>query len=274
MAESEQEQPSKLPTSVQALVHRLYGDPRYRLVGKVERFGRERISFIEACTILTATGEVAGHALLSREFERQGRPDGERPYGEESVLDFHLHRGGEQLSLSEEELALLRDESWQYYVRRNFDFQLGDYLQAREDAEHNLGIWSLIDRSDAASDHKWSFLKWWPWIERDRAIAQALWDIEQGAVEGAATELYRAQRSIEQFGAQHAAQYAEEEGDNRELCSHMRQHVTTLVELLRRDAGLPISLEEQLDHAAERGDQAEMERLRAEMIRRAMDEGE
>jgi hypothetical protein len=183
-----------------------------------------------------------------------------------------MARRANQMELSDEELAALRDESWQYYVRRGFLFLLGRYDQARDDAEHNLGIWNVVDQSGAGDEAKWSYLKWWPWIERDRAIAQALWDLQQRNTDHAATELYRARRTIEQFGERHADQYAREEGDGRSLCSQMAQHVSALVELLRREQALPVSLEEQLDAAQQRGDEEEVERLRGEMIRRATDE--
>jgi len=273
--EPEDQQEGGLPATVQAFIQRLFRDPRYLLIDRFERYGRERISFIEACTILSATGEVQGQALLNKEFERRGRPDGERPYDQESLLDHCLqtHRG-EPVSLTEEEVAALQEESWQYYVRRNFDFLLEDYFQARDDAEHNLGIWNLIDRCDASASLRWGYLKWWPWIERDRAMAQALWDLQRGEPDHAATELYRAQRSIEQFGERHAEEYEQEEGDNRSLCGHMGQHAGALVELLRREQRLPISLEEQFDAASARGDEAEMNRVREEMIRRAVDAGE
>lgn len=275
MEQPEEQGRETLPTTIRAFLQRLFRDPRYLLVDKIERFGRERISFIEACTTISPTGEVRGQALLSREYELTGRPDGERPYGEESLLDFYLRaRSGETIALSEGELAGLREESWQYYVRRNFHFLFEDFHRAREDAEHNLGIWNLIDRSDIGEDSKWTYLKWWPWIERDRAMAQALRDVEHDELEQAAAELYRAQRSIEQFGKERAEQYAQEEGDNRELCHHMGQHVAALVELLRRDKDLPISWEEKFDQAAASGDEAEINRLREEMIRRAVDESE
>jgi len=274
MEQPEEREREALPATIRAFFQRLYRDPRYLLLGKVERFGRERIAFIEACTILSPTGEVRGQALLSHEFTRRGRPDGERPYGEESLLDYCLrNRSGDTIELSDDDLMSLREESWQYYVRRNFSFLLEDYHQAREDAEHNLGLWNLVERSGASDASKWGFMKWWPWIERDRAIAQALWDLEHGEAEQAATELYRAQRAIEQFGEKHVEQYAEEEGENQDLCTHMRQHIANLVELLRRDKDLQISLEERFDKAAAEGDRAEMDRLRAEMIRRAVDVG-
>jgi hypothetical protein len=271
----EDEGARKLAAPVETFIQRLYRDPRYLLVGKVERFGRELIAFVEGCTILSATGDVKGQALISNEYCFGCRPDGERPYGHESLLDHYLSdRRDEEMSLDDEELAALRDESWQYYVRRNFAFLLGRFAQARDDAEHNLDISNVIEQSSASDAAKWSMAKWWPWIERDRAVAQALWHLQHGETEQAATELYRAQRSIDQFGERHAEEYAREEEGGDALCAQMRQHVETLVDLLREQKQIPVSLEEQLDDAAARGDAEQVERLRAEMIRRAVGEDE
>jgi hypothetical protein len=204
-------------------IQRVYRDPRYLLVGKIERFGRELISFVEGCTLISATGEVRGQTLLHSEYELRGRPDGERPYEEDSLVDHFLSPAGEgRLSLSDEDLAALRDESWQYYVRRNFAFLLEDYGLARDDASHNLSIWNLVEQSEASDDAKWTYLRWWPWIERDRAIAQALWCLQHGNAEGAATELYRAERNIEQYGERFASFYAREQSEGDSLCSEMR----------------------------------------------------
>jgi hypothetical protein len=277
MNEADDQEIQGLPSTVHSHLQRLYRDPRYLLIGRVERFGRERIAFIEGCTMLSATGEMQGQALLNREYEVHGRPDGDRPYGKESLLDYHLaSRRDGPVSLSDEEQSALRDESWQYYVRRNFSFLLGDYVQAREDAEHNLGIWNLIEQSDAPEDAKWSYLRWWPWIERDRATAQALWDVEQGNAEHAATELYRARRSIRQFEERHADRYRypQSEEEQQSMCSQMLEHLGALVDLLAREADLQTSLEEQLDSALAADNDEEIERLRKEMIRRATEEPE
>lgn len=273
MQEPEEQNEESLPASVANFVQRLYRDPRYLLIGKGERLGRPRISFVEGCTLLSATGDVRGQTLLNQEYELRGRPDGDRPYHHDSLLDYHLSSGrGPGAALTEEDMAELREESWQYYVRRNFAFLLGDFARAREDAEHNLGIWNLVDQADLPAPLKWGYLRWWPWIERDRAIAQALLDLARGAGQGAATELYRAQRNIEQYGERHAEAYAQEEGEGESLCSTMCQHITVLVGLLREESALPISLEERLDQASARGDEEELARLREEMIRRAVGE--
>jgi hypothetical protein len=264
-----------LSRKVEGLLQRLFRDPRYLLIGKVERFGRDFIAFIEGTTLLSATGEVKGQALLNEEYALRGRPDGQFPFGEASLLDYYLSsRGTDPVALDEGDFAALRDESWQYYVRRNFAFQMGDFGQAREDAEHNLGIWTLIEQSDLDEGIKWSYLRWWPWIERDRALAQALLDLEHGDIEHAAAELYRVEGAIEQFGERHADNYAQEEGEDESLSGQMRQHVSAFVELLREEQRLPVALEEELDRAAERGDAEEVERLRLEMIRRTVEDGE
>jgi hypothetical protein len=273
MAGPPEQDEHQLPSSLRAFLQRLYRDPRYMLIGKAERFGRERVAFIEASTILSATGEVRGQALLNQEYFLDGRPDGERPHGEASLLDHYLSLHDEEpRHLDEDDLIALHEESWQHYVRRNFAFQLRSYVLARDDADHNLGLISLVEHSDAAEDSSWTFLRWRPWIERDRAVAQALWDIQHGEPEHAATELYRAQRSIEQYGHRHAEQYAREESEGESLTATMGQHLQTLTELLRRDLHLPVCLEQQLDAATARQDKAEVARLRAELLRRAMDE--
>ncbi len=271
MSEPEDRGKLELAAPVKAFLAQLYRDPRYLLVGTTMRLGREKISFIESCAVFSAAGEAQGQLLLNREYARRGRPDGERPYGYDSLLDYYLSRQTNGLlELDEEELSALRDESWQYYVRRNFDFQIGDYDQAREDAEHNLGLLNLVEHSEAAEETKWGFLKWWPWIERDRAVAQALLDLLENDLEQAATELYRVGRRIEQYGARHEERYRQEEGDNRSICEAMEEHVSALVEVLRQEEGLPVCLEERIDQAAARGDEEEVERLRAELIRRTI----
>jgi hypothetical protein len=226
-----QSEGSKLSDRAHNFLQRLYRDPRYLLIGKIERFGRELIAFVEGCTIISATGEVRGQALINSEYEITGRPDGERPHHHESLVDYYLSPEGKAAAaLGDDDFLLLREESWQYYVRRNFSFLLGDYPQARDDAEHNLAIWNLLEQSQVSEEAKWSYLRWWPWIERDRAIAEALLSLQHEQPEQAAAELYRAQRAVAQYGERHADRYAQEEGDSKDLCLHMGQHIASLVE--------------------------------------------
>jgi len=264
----------KLSKPVKAFLERLYRDPRYLLIGKRSRLGKERVVFLEVNALLSPTGDAKGQVLVSQEYQAEERPDGERPYGFPSLLEYYHSRLAEEssLTLEAEECAALREESWHYYVRRNFAFQSGEYGRAREDAEHNQGLADIVAAHTSEPTERWAFLRWWPWMERDRAVAQALLNLQAGEIEAAAAELYRAGKAINNFAHQHASEYAAEGEEGRNLPEVMKQHLAALEELLRREHNLPVSLEEQLDKALERGDREEAERLRQEMIRELMAE--
>ena len=257
---------------VRQLVEELFTDPRYLLQGEADRFGDKRLAFSEVCPLLSATGEPIGQLLLSREYRRRGRPDGERPHEQESLLDFYHDQlaQGHLPALAKEDAGALREESWLYYIRRNFFFQLGEYDNARADAEHNLGLLDLLQTYAVDEADKWSMARWWPWIERDRAIAAALTALEQEDLLTTASELYRAEKSIREFGEQHAERYAQEDADK--LAPAMISHVARIAELLREEEGLPEAPEERLERAVEAGDAEEIERLRREMERELFEE--
>ncbi len=96
------------------------------------------------------------------ELRLSGRPDGQRPEGFESLLDFHLNRIREEMSqtaperfaLEHDECAELQRESLQYYHRRLALLKTGDYSSAAADAEHNLAIMDLL-RDRAADRADW-----------------------------------------------------------------------------------------------------------------------
>ena len=257
---------------VAMFLEKLYRDSRYIPTGRVERLGVKKIAFMEVCPVLSPTGEERGRMLLEQQFALDGRPDGEQPHGTESLLSYYLRASGEQegYQLKPQDVSRLVEEAWQFYVRRNFHFLLGDFVRARNDAEHNLEISRLISRCAEDEDDGWTFVKWWPWIERDRAIAQALSDVESGHLESAAAELYRARRAISRFAKEHATQYAREGEAGAGMPGQMEQHIDTLVKLLQRLYLVPIPLEQQLDEAVERGDTEATDRLRRKMMGEAM----
>jgi hypothetical protein len=96
------------------------------------------------------------------ELHTSGRPDGIRPYGFETLLDYHLdHARREMLEGSEEPFELDRDacaelhrEAMQFYHRRVTRLKLADYGGAAQDAEHNLAIMDLL-RDRAAERADW-----------------------------------------------------------------------------------------------------------------------
>lgn len=92
------------------------------------------------------------------ELHEHGRPDGQRPYGYDSLLDYFQHLAspleGESLELGAEQCAALHREALQYYQRRITYMKLGEFGAAADDAEHNLAIMDLL-REHAANRVDW-----------------------------------------------------------------------------------------------------------------------
>src|SRR5688572_20836589 len=87
------------------------------------------------------------------QMEMHGRPDGQRPQGFESLLDYQrdrLRRYGEQVGaeaagfvLSQDECRALREEAVQYYHRYVGLFALGDFAGVVRDTTRNLELLEL-----------------------------------------------------------------------------------------------------------------------------------
>lgn len=94
------------------------------------------------------------------QMELEGRPDGVRPEGFDTLLDYQRERlrryqesGGaaENFVLSSDECRALREEAVQHYHRYVGLFALGEFAGVADDARHNLGILDLC-RDYAAND--------------------------------------------------------------------------------------------------------------------------
>ena len=87
-------------------------------------------------------------------YEVEGRPDGKRPHGLESVLEFQLvrlaaaRRAVEEhvFRLSAADCAELFDEGLIYYYRFVNFFRVKDWLHAERDTARNLRLLDLANR--------------------------------------------------------------------------------------------------------------------------------
>lgn len=87
------------------------------------------------------------------QMELDGRPDGQRPHGFDSLLEYHLHRLRQYESrvghasagfvLSQDECRGLREEAVQFYHRYVGLFALGDYPAVVRDTSRNLELFDL-----------------------------------------------------------------------------------------------------------------------------------
>jgi hypothetical protein len=85
------------------------------------------------------------------QMEMTGRPDGLRPEGFDSLLDYQKdrlaryaqHNAPESFVLSQEECRLLREEAVQFYHRYVGLFALGDYDGVVRDTSRNLELFDM-----------------------------------------------------------------------------------------------------------------------------------
>lgn len=111
-----------------------------------------------------------------------GRPDGLRPFGYASLLDYHEARLDEAqgpeddeaaLELSPEDCKALRDEALQYYHRYIALLVVEDYEAVARDTTRNLRVLDLCARHAAAEADRQALEQFRPYIlmMRVRALA-------------------------------------------------------------------------------------------------------
>jgi hypothetical protein len=116
------------------------------------------------------------------QYERDGRPDGERPHGRESVFDHHLARLREakdagtepDFRLTHEDCAELFQEALTYYYRYLHLFQLQDWERTVRDTRRNIRLFDFV-RAYADTEEDRVYLEQWrAYITRMNAVARAM----------------------------------------------------------------------------------------------------
>ena len=139
------------------------------------------------------------------QYEMDGRPDGLRPHGMESALEYHLHRlnqakfsGREaDFELGPEECSELFQEGTLYYFRYVRLFQLKDWARTIRDTARNLRAFDFLHRYARREEDQQFLEKWRPYILRVHASAAAMLEVEKGAYDEAARVTREAIRKIE-----------------------------------------------------------------------------
>ena len=88
------------------------------------------------------------------QMEAEGRPDGQRPGGHGTLLEYALaqkQQKGAEFNLDEGECRAIRDEAVQFYHRYVAYFNLNRFESVIRDADHTLSCLNLC-REHAASD--------------------------------------------------------------------------------------------------------------------------
>jgi hypothetical protein len=121
------------------------------------------------------------------QYELDGRPDGNRPHGGESELEYHLGRlerakaGGREaeFELSSGDCSTLFHEGTLYYFRYIRLFQLKDWSRTLRDTGRNLRVFDLVHRYAGREQDRQFLEKWRPYILRIRGCAAAMLELEK-----------------------------------------------------------------------------------------------
>lgn len=129
------------------------------------------------------------------QMEVDGRPDGKRPYGMESLLDYYETRLEDYVSRrgSDEGFALdgeaceeLRQEAMLYYHRYVLFFELGDYERTIRDTDRNTRLFDFVWKYAQNKEDAVALEQYRAYIIRMNASARALKDAQRHNYEAAA----------------------------------------------------------------------------------------
>ena len=198
------------------------------------------------------------------QMEVDGRPDGQRPHGYETYLDYLLAstvQDGDELVLSDEQCMEIDREFVQFYHRRVCWLRLQRYAEAVNDADHTLSLMDFCVQH--APDENWmmSHEQYRPFVLFHRIQAAALAELEEGGPEAAVQEVNRGLQRIRELYERHEL---EERYEDDELV----QRLVQLRESLREEYDVGRTLQEQLADAVAAEQYELAARLRDELERR------
>jgi len=139
------------------------------------------------------------------QMEITGRPDGQRPYNCESLLEYHQRRAsraeakGESYQLTPEQCAELQQEGIQYYHRYLSLFQINDFAGVVRDTQRNLDLFSFVAEHTDREELSWSLQQFRPYVLMMNTRAKASILLRQGKFGEAAAEIERGRDAITDF---------------------------------------------------------------------------
>ena len=143
------------------------------------------------------------------QYELDGRPDGKRPFGKESVLEefqarrenyVASHRSDEGFHISHDDFAALQSEGLLFYFRYLVLFQIGDFVRTARDTERNLALCELMERYAESDEDRKELLQYKPYILRMNAISRAMISLHKEMKSAAVDILRGAISAIEGMG--------------------------------------------------------------------------
>ena len=157
------------------------------------------------------------------QLEISGRPDGSKPGGADTYLDYLralVIREGDAFTLTEDHQNEVDREFLQYYQRRICWLSLRRFKLAVEDADHNLALMDLLHKCSPGEEWLDAHEQYRPFILFHRTQAAALASLEEGGPSGAIAEIETGLAKMREVFTQHDA---EEHFEENEMVQRLEQ---------------------------------------------------
>ena len=140
------------------------------------------------------------------QFEVDGRPDGKRPYGKESLLEYYKAKvedykektgSDEGFVLTKESCSRLYEEGLLYYYRYVLFFQLKDYEKVVRDTQRNIEYFDFVKKYAVEEEDRLTLEQYRPYIIRMNTLGKGLAYLERNEYEKALRKFEEGIRAIE-----------------------------------------------------------------------------
>src|SRR4029077_10103548 len=139
------------------------------------------------------------------QMELTGRPDGVRPFGCDSLLEYHQRRAaraleqGDTYQLSPDQCTELQQEGIQYYHRYLSLFQINDFAAVVRDTQRNLDLFTFVTEHTDREELSWTLQQFRPYVLMMNTRAKASIFLAQGKFGEAMIEIERGRDAIMEF---------------------------------------------------------------------------
>ena len=148
------------------------------------------------------------------QMNAQGRPDGKRPLGHDSLFDHFVaqlekhrsaHAGSDDnFALKVEDCAKLQQEAIQYHHRYICLFQLEDFDSVVRDAERNLEVFDFVSHFAESDEMAWSIEQFRPQLLMMHTRAKGALALKAGDYPAGIAAVEAGVEAIREFYRQHS----------------------------------------------------------------------
>jgi hypothetical protein len=183
------------------------------------------------------------------QMEATGRPDGTRPHGCSTSLDFYKEQrkradAGPRRDLTAAHLAELQQEAAQFYYRYIALYALGEMEGVIHDTAHNLQIIQFVSDHAESQEIAWTFQQFYPAVRMMSARARAEQAADRRAHDTAVQVVEEGLADIRKFRLEHGG------GDPRQPFREVDMLEELRAEMQRRKPKSPSDhLREELERA-------------------------